>query len=73
MNIVFHYNSAKTDEEAQALLELLGMPFEKYLGGTWQTSKVKQTRKPGLFNKGLYKMHGGRPHSVLEEGGICRI
>ena len=28
MNIVFT-TTAKTDEEAQALLELLGMPFEK--------------------------------------------
>ena len=28
MNVVFT-TTAKTDEEAQALLELLGMPFEK--------------------------------------------
>jgi large subunit ribosomal protein L5 len=28
MNIVFT-TTAKTDEEAQALLEMLGMPFEK--------------------------------------------
>ena len=32
MNIVFT-TTAKTDEEAQALLELLGMPLRSNLGG----------------------------------------
>ena len=74
MNIVFT-TTAKTDEEAAALLELLGMPFEKYEGIMAKTSlKVKQARKPKFSTRAYTRCRiCGRPHSVLRKYGICRI
>ena len=70
MNIVFT-TTAKTDEEAQALLELLGMPFEIMA----KTSlKVKQQRKPKYSTRAYTRCRlCGRPHAVLRKYGICRI
>ena len=74
MNIVFT-TTAKTDEEAAALLELLGMPFEKQEGIMAKTSlKVKQQRKPKYSTRAYTRCRlCGRPHSVLRKYGICRI
>ena len=74
MNIVFT-TTAKTDEEAAALLELLGMPFEKEEGIMAKTSlKGKQARKPKYSTRAYTRCRlCGRPHSVLRKYGICRI
>ena len=66
-----------TEEEAQALLELLGMPFERQQrrGKMAKTSlKVKQQRKPKYSTRAYTRCKVcGRPHSVLRKYGICRI
>ena len=54
MDIVFT-TTAKTDEEARVLLELLGMPFEKQEGHMAKTSlKVKQQRAPKYSTQAQY-------------------
>ena len=74
MNIVFT-TTAKTDEEAAALLSLLGMPFEKQEEKMAKKSlKVKQQRKPKFSTRAYTRCKiCGRPHSVLKKYGICRI
>ena len=74
MDITFT-TTAKTDEEAQALLELLGMPFEKWEGNMAKTSlKIKQQKKPKYSTRAYTRCKVcGRPHSVLRKYGICRI
>ena len=74
MNIVFT-TTAKTDEEAAELLQLLGLPFEKQEEVMAKKAlKIKQQRVPKYSTRAYSRCRiCGRPHSVLKKYGVCRI
>ena len=67
--------TAKTDEEAKALLEELGMPFEKQEVHMAKTSLKVKAARPAKFSTREYTrcQRCGRPHSVLRKYKLCRI
>ena len=77
MDIVI-VTSAKTNEEAKALLTQMGMPFKK-VGGAFKMAKKSMINKQTASSKNLKVREYtrcercGRPHSVLRKYKLCRI
>lgn len=77
MDIMF-VTTAKTDEEAHELLRLLGIPFSRSSKEddtvAKKAMKEKQQRKAKYLTQAYTRCRiCGRPHSVLQKFGICRI
>lgn len=70
--------TAKTDEEAKAFLELMGMPFRKQQRRETVLAKksmiAKQKRKPKFSTRKYNRCKiCGRPRAYLRKYGVCRI
>ena len=69
--------TAKTDEEARALLRGLGLPFARPRGGTASGKEVsrRQAARPQKYKARNYTRCNrcGRPRAVFRKFGLCRI
>ena len=66
--------TAKNDEEGRALLKALGFPFKEAYEMAKTSLKVKAARKPKFKVRGYTRCQRcGRPHSVYQKFGICRV
>ena len=73
MDITF-VTTAKNDDEGRALLKALGFPFKEASAMAKTSLTVKAARKPKFKVRGYTRCQRcGRPHSVYQKFGICRV